>query len=240
MKLVLCTPMYGAAISSAYMHSCMELQRLCNQLNINFEYLFLINESLITRARNKLCRLFLEIKDATHLLFIDADIEFKPVDIIRLIQADKDIIGCPYALKCIDWNIVSNVAKGGEYNPDILSTAGITGVYNLYDMNSKESVREVYELGTGVMLIKREVLDSMMINNPENYILLDSPSELILPLEQRKYYKFFDTETIDHRYLSEDYMFCRKWHELGGKIYLLIDAETKHWGSYGFKHALNI
>lgn len=238
MKLILCTPMYGGAISSAFMFSCMELQRVCHTLNINFHYLFLINESLITRGRNKLCKSFLDIQDGTHLLFIDADIEFNPYDIIRLLQADKDIIGCPYALKSIDWNKVSEKAKGGEYDPNKLSMSGIRGVYNLYEERVEGSIKEVYEIGTGIMLIKRQVLEKIIEKNPEDYILTDGPGDVDLPIEQRKYYRFFDTETVDHRYLSEDYMFCKRWRELGGKIHLLIDAETKHWGSYGFIHKL--
>jgi hypothetical protein len=64
------------------------------------QFSFLFNESLITRGRNYLAHEFLE-SDATHLMFIDADIDFDPKDVIALLAMNKPVIGGPYPKKCI-------------------------------------------------------------------------------------------------------------------------------------------
>jgi hypothetical protein len=201
--IVLCTPIY-TNVTPQFFSSVLQLQLLFINKNIPFQYIFLSNDSLIPRARNKLCKYFLDIPNAMHLLFIDSDIEFNPNDIIRLYLANKDIIGIAYAFKKL-------------YNDKTI------GVYNLLENSTNEDkeINEAFEIGTGIMLIKRSVLLKMIESDPDDYILLDNPEDVGKPINERKYYRFFDTQINNNRYLSEDYMFCQKWRNLDGKIYLL-------------------
>jgi hypothetical protein len=227
--------MYGGMATAGYMSSCMELQAVLQAHGIPFTYRFMYNESLITRARNLLCKAFLEVPDATHLLFIDADIEFDPMDVLRMLQADKDVIGCPYHSKTIDWDKVATFVCNNTYTADELSRSGLTGVYNRSVGTETEGViQEMLEIGTGMMLVKREVLQRMEQTAPDNYILADAPRNMKEDVATRRYYRFFDTQVDGERYLSEDYMFCKRWRELGGSVFLLTDAKTKHWGTYAF------
>jgi hypothetical protein len=75
-------------------------------------YSYMMNESLITRARNGMAYDFMQ-SDATHLMFIDADITFDPKDIVRMIDADKDIICGLYPKKEINWQLISDAVKRG-------------------------------------------------------------------------------------------------------------------------------
>jgi len=52
--------------------------------------------------------------EATHFLFIDADITWDPHDILKLLMADKPIVGGIYPIKNYQWN------KIGE-NPNFLA-----------------------------------------------------------------------------------------------------------------------
>jgi hypothetical protein len=212
--IVLCTPIY-LNVTPQFLSSVLQLQQMLINSNILFEYRFLTNDSLIPRARNKLCKYFLDIPNATHLLFIDSDIEFNPTDIMRLYLANKDIIGIPYALKKI-------------YNNKTI------GVYNLLEKEDKDDLDEALEIGTGLMLIKRHVLEKMIELEPENYILLDTPEDINKTIDERKYYRFFDTQFDNNRYLSEDYMFCQRWRKANGKIYLLKNTTTVHHGTFGY------
>jgi len=216
--IVLCTPIY-TNVTPQFLSSVLQLQLLFIKKNIPFQYIFLSNDSLIPRARNKLCKYFLDIPNAMYLLFIDSDIEFNPNDIIRLYLANKDIIGIAYALKKL-------------YNDKTI------GVYNLLDEcideDKEKEINEALEIGTGIMLIKRYVLLKMIESNPDDYILLDNPEDVEKPINERKYYRFFDTLINNNRYLSEDYMFCQKWRNLNGKIYLLKNTVTIHHGTFGY------
>ena len=41
----------------------------------------------------------MELPDATHLLFIDADIKFRVEDVVKMIQADKSLIIGPCCIE---------------------------------------------------------------------------------------------------------------------------------------------
>ena len=224
--IVLCTPIY-TNVTPQFFSSVLQLQLLFINKNIPFQYIFLSNDSLIPRARNKLCKYFLDIPNSTYLLFIDSDIEFNPNDIIRLYLANKDIIGIAYAFKKL-----YNDKTIGVYNlweNSTVSGASITG-----SSNDDKEINEAFEIGTGIMLIKRSVLLKMIESDPDDYILLDNPEDVGKPINERKYYRFFDTLINDNRYLSEDYMFCQKWRNLNGKIYLLKNTVTIHHGTFGY------
>lgn len=234
--IVLCTPIY-TNVTPQFLSSVLQLQLLFINNNIPFQYIFLSNESLIPRARNKLCKYFLDIPNATYLLFIDSDIEFNPNDIIRLYLANKDIIGIAYAFKKLYndktigvYNLLENstVSESGctVQEDSIASNTGYT--------NDNKEISEALEIGTGIMLIKKSVLLKMIESNPDDYILFDNPEDVEKTINERKYYRFFDTQINNNRYLSEDYMFCQKWRNLNGKIYLLKNTTTIHHGTFGY------
>lgn len=224
-KILVATPAYGGQLYVGYLTNIIKLDRLCRENNIIIDYEFCFNESLITRARNTLTHKFMAT-DYTHLLFIDADIEFEPLDIIKLIQSEKDVIGGLYPKKCIDWNNVKrNIEAGCNINDIPLSgRLPVSIILNENDLNVKEEIIETRYTGTGIFLIKRDVLDKMKEKFPNDYYNADGIS----------YFKFFDTELKYGVYLSEDYWFCDRWREMGGKVYLLKSFRCKHWGVYAY------
>jgi len=244
-KLFVATPMYGGQAHGLYIKSILDLQNTMAKYGVETKFSFLFNESLITRARNYLVDEFLR-SDYTHLLFIDSDINFSAQDVVALLALDKDVAGGPYPKKAINWR---NVAEAARKHPDLEphELEALVGdyVFNVVHGTKSFSVTdplEVMEIGTGYMMVKREVFDKMKEAYPMIHYKPDHVGQANFD-GSRYIHAFFDT-VIDYtnsitgggsdRYLSEDYMFCQMWRKIGGKIYLCPWMKTHHVGTYAF------
>jgi glycosyltransferase involved in cell wall biosynthesis len=234
-KVMLATPMYGGMGNTMYFSSVLQLQDRCHQYEIGFQHCFMMNESLIDRARNGLVYEFLTKSDADWLLFIDADIQFRPEDVLAMMSYDKDVICGPYPKKHINWPVIIAAIQTGETNQESLEKLVGEYVFSTLDQQTKmgEIVR-VSEAGTGMMLIKRDVFKRMMEAYPDNAYVSDHSRDVLSGVE-KKMHAFFRTGIFNGRYLSEDYYFCLKWREMGGDIWLFPWAMNTHYGAYGFK-----
>jgi len=244
-KLFVATPMYGGMNHGLYMKSCLDLQSVMSKYNIETKFSFLFNESLITRARNYLVDEFLRT-DYTHMLFIDSDIHFNAQDVVALMALDKDVIGAPYPKKSINWeNVVSAARKHPDLEPGELEKLVGQYVFNVVKGTKTFSVTEpleVLEIGTGFMMIKRDVFDKMKDAYPNIQYKPDHAGQKNFD-GSRYIHAYFDTviDTVDSitgggsdRYLSEDYMFCQMWRKIGGDIWLCPWMKTQHIGTYAF------
>jgi len=246
-SIFVATPMYGGMNHGLYAKACLDLQAICMQYGVQVKFSFLFNESLITRARNYLVDEFLHRSDCTHMLFIDADVHFNPQDVVALLALDRDVIGGPYPKKAIKW---SSVKKAMSKNPDIsiADLEKVTGdyVFNPVRGTDKFNVSdplEVLEIGTGFMMVKREVFPKFAEAFPHLRYKPDHVGQANFD-GSRYIHAYFDTliDTIDSptgggsdRYLSEDYMFCQLWRKLGGQIWLCPWMRADHIGTYHFR-----
>jgi hypothetical protein len=103
-SLYVLTPMYGGGLTLNYHNSFMQLGFLCRDLGIEFAWSNTWNESLISRARNRLSDTFLKESNADFACFIDADIGFDPRDILAMMELNKDILGVPCSKKSLRWD----------------------------------------------------------------------------------------------------------------------------------------
>jgi hypothetical protein len=232
-SVMLATPMYGGMGNTNYFSSVLQLQAQCIAREVGFEFSFMVNESLIDRGRNGLVNTFLTASKADYLLFIDADVEFRPEDVMVMLSFEKDIICGPYPKKHINWPVIITAIKAGQEDPEVLSRLVGEYVFTPLEESPKmEMIIKVAEAGTGMMLIHRSVFTKMKEAFPENYYESDHSQDLI---KRRPMHAFFRTGVFDKRYLSEDYYFCHKWREMGGDVWLFPWAQTTHFGTYGFK-----
>jgi hypothetical protein len=244
-KLFIATPMYGGMAHGLYIKASLDLQNIMGRYGVETKFSFLFNESLITRARNYLVDEFLR-SDCTHMLFIDSDIHYNAQDVVALLALDKDVIGGPYPKKAINWK---NVAEAARKHPDLdpRELEKLVGeyVFNVVKGTKQFSVTdplEVMEIGTGFMMIKREVFSKLKDAFPMIHYKPDHVGQANFD-GSRYIHAYFDTvidtkESItgggSDRYLSEDYMFCQMWRKIGGEIYLCPWMRTQHIGSYAF------
>lgn len=240
-KVLIGTPMYGGFCTGFYLQCMMQTQAVFSANKIESMMSFVFNESLITRARNSLAHNFLKT-DATHLLFIDADIVWNANDLVPLIAADKDVICGIYPKKEINWQSVSQAVKADVPVEQLKNHTG-AWVINLVGYQGEVTVPageplEIWAGGTGMMLIKREVFEKLSETVPKyNNDVVDLSGNTKVG---EKINEFFATsiEPETERLLSEDYHFCRLWRLAGGKIYAAPWMNLGHMGSYLFEGQL--
>jgi hypothetical protein len=236
-KLFVATPMYGGQCMGSYAKACVDLNTICMKYGVQVQFFYLFNESLITRARNYLVDEFLR-GDGTHLMFIDSDIDFNPMDVLALLAMDKDIIGGPYPKKTIAWEKIYDAAKFGlaDGNPNKLEE--YAGDYVFNPVPGTEEIRldepvEVLEIGTGFMMIKREALEKFRDAYPDFSYKPDHNRTKNFD-GSREIHMFFQAliDPESKRYLSEDYMFCQWARKIDLKVFFCPWMRLKHAGMY--------
>ena len=241
-RLFVATPMYAGQCHGMYIKAILDLQAVCFQHQIECRFSFLFNESLITRARNYLVDEFLR-SSATHLVFIDSDINFNPQDVLALAALNKDVIGGPYPKKSINWHNVNKAAQNNIENKNFQpgELEGVTGdyVFNAVPGTKQFSVTEpleVMEIGTGFMMVKRDVFDRFKKEYPHLNYKPDHAGQTHFD-GSRYIHAYFDTviDPESHRYLSEDYMFCQYFRAMGGQVWMCPWMRLMHLGTYAFQ-----
>jgi hypothetical protein len=236
------TPAYGGMTSSFYTQSMTQLFHIAGKHGITVGLETIANESLITRARNNVLVDFLD-SGFSHLIFIDADIQFNPMDIFKLVLHKKEVVGGAYPMKGLNWPNVVGATTAEEaaeksihyvinFHPQALKENTKDGVINVQLIGG---LLEVYDTGTGFLCITREAaLKLIEAYGEEIKYTGDSHSlrEGVHVKEDKTFYALFDT-SIDletNRYLSEDYTFCRRWQHLGGQIWVDPTIVLNHIG----------
>jgi len=230
--LFIATPCFGGLVSQHYMLSVISLVTYAAQAGFDATLALLGHDSLITRSRNTLVSQFMA-SGATHMLFIDADISFDPQQVHRMLAFDQDFVGGIYPLKVIDW---SPSALKRAVSGEALTTAPLLYVGSMCEENERERdgafVTGLY-CGGGFMLIKRQVIERMIAAYPEaRYEKLHAFSNAKAEENYALFECMIDPQT--KAYVSEDYGFCQKWRDIGGKIWLDTEGKLTHIGSHHY------
>ena len=204
-------PCYGGMLTESTFMSFIKWANTARQLGIDWTLETMVNESLISRARNTLTAKFLDMPEATHLFFVDADIGWEPWHLLVLLNRDKDVIGGLYPMKTMPIKWVVNGFEGAEEGPD--------------------GLQEVSKAGTGFLLMKKNVFEKLKshpaVKQYKNDIGLD-------PKYDQHLKTYFDTAVRQNRYYSEDWTFCENYRDIGGKIWVDKRVLLRHSGSYVF------
>ena len=158
--LCICTPFYSEDVKVQYMTSLVQTHAEFQRAGIPIMNIYLYNTSLITKARNTLVSKFMQETDFEYMIFIDSDIEWKPKDLIKLMNYDKEIIGATYPKKTLDWQEIQKAIIHNKVdNPmDLIEK---TSHYTIWDKKKNvlsNGLMEIERLGTGFMMIKKNVL----------------------------------------------------------------------------------
>ena len=230
-SIMIATPMYGGMCTGPYVSGLLGTLAFMRNINVPVYWAQIMNESLITRARNDLVRLFLE-KGFDYLMFIDADISYDGGAVGQLLAADKDIVCGIYPKKEVNWDSIARAAKEGKDN---LKDYGGSFVFNMAGnqaITDDDGLIEVRHGGTGFMMIHRRVFEALIPHVP-TYRTSSFKDPVTGEYAKPLTHEFFAT-SIDETgaLLSEDYHFCELWRKHGGKIYANPFIKLEHVGTY--------
>jgi hypothetical protein len=250
LKIIIGTPCYGGLLQNGYFQSTLQLTINFTKLGIPFEVCTIGNESLIPRARNSIVAKFMADEEATHLMFIDADITYPWHSIVKLVLMDKDLSGGCYPKKMINWDKVKhNIIKNNEISEDLLKAKSLDYVFNpVYQVldgkltaQVQNGMIKVKDIGTGFMMIKKSVIEIMMYKY-EDLQYKNNVAGYHTEKCAEYFYTLFDTEIEPKSrvYLSEDYLFCKRWLECGGDCWLDLSINLNHTGNLDFQGAVSV
>jgi hypothetical protein len=229
-SVFIATPMYGGMAAGTYTMSLAHTPAAFFKNGIGLFCSCVMNDSLVTRARNYLAYQFLQ-SPATHLMWIDADIGFDPADIVRMVRTDKDIVCGIYPKKEIHWRQVAQAAREGV-PPERLRDYERSVVLNLIDDSpdrvSTDGLIEIANAGTGFMLIKRGVFEALSDDVP-SYVDGSTPGIVL-----KAFYAVSIDPDAGNSLLSEDYHFCRLARGRGFNVYAAPWVRLNHTGTYVF------
>ena len=251
------TPCFASLCYVNYVYCIINTITLFSQLGIPLSIEFCKNDSLVSRARNNLIAKAMAKEGVTHMMFIDNDITWDPIDILKLMISDKSLIGGIYPLKKYNWN---NLLVDPKNPNNINNVNGINLVQEMINRKNKSELKNVINdenmiqhnllkyntnflenvltihnnltkvkhIATGFMMIKRSTIEKMSISFPSTKYTDDVG---FLVGDENKYaYALFDCGVEDDHYFSEDWLFCHRWSKMGGNVYIDVSINLKHTG----------
>lgn len=250
-KIYLLTPCFASLCYVSYVNCLMRTIELCKHYEIQLQVEFCRNDSLVSRARNNLVARAMADTEMTHMMFIDNDITWDPLDMIKLMVSCKQLIGGIYPLKNYNWgelikdkqnpfnsNAVQTIIsrKNQSQFKNIISDEEMLQ-YNLlkYNVNYitsalsiEENLAKVKHIATGFMMIQRNVIEKMSKAFPSTKYVDDV--NFLRQHENEFAYALFDCGVEEGHYFSEDWLFCHRWAKMGGDIWMDVSINLTHTG----------
>jgi hypothetical protein len=242
--ILIATPCYSAQCHTSYTLALAKTFVFFQKFkNIKIQHRFILFDCSIPRARNHFASYVLADPSITHLLFIDADIRWQPEDIVKLLQAKKDISAATFPKKKYIWEklrtkAVRDIVMDDSLPPEAFREKIKANLVE-YAVNFGQSrdvvngLIEVEHAATAFMLIQRSVFEKLAQAYPERKI---SNAGNELPENARNnLYSLFEQENVNGEYLSSDYSFCRIWHKIEGKVFVDVTINLGHYGGEEFE-----
>jgi len=200
--------------NTAYWHMITAFQVAANELGEKLKMTCRlsphIGDSLISRARCQSLYTFLQ-SDCEWYFTLDDDVELPSHAMVKLIEADKDIIGGIYRLKST--NVTRNPFAVRFLNEDRHIEA--------------DQIIQVQYVSTGCIMHKRSFIEKLVSQYDELYYHANLTTNKVPALYLPYIYH--------NEYLSEDWAFCQRAMDMGHKIYMHSGVQCGHWGLFNYK-----
>ena len=207
-KLFIALPAYDFKVSLKLAVSLAQVAQEAPKHGVEIAIGSVCGCSVVSRARNLLVQDFLET-DCTDLMFIDADINFEPEHVFRLLAWASE----PHI------DIAAGVPRTRSTDKVYIATLDRDG--DNLTMNNMGLVR-AKRVATAFMLVKRKVFEDVINANPQ-WIYYDAKTD-------RNLSAIFDFALKDNSYIGEDFLFCDRAREQGFQVWVDPTIKLGHMG----------
>ncbi len=204
-KVLIGTPAHDGRLDVWYTNSLVSTLRMSYEKNIFVHAIYTSYDSLVQRARNSLVKLALD-QGYDDLFFIDSDVEWEPEWFFRIIERPEPIVGGALIKKNDDKE---------EYTIKVSNKQ--------LEYNDDRTLLSVDGVGTGFLKLSRFALEKLW-DSSDSYTSEGQIHRMV-----------FDVIVKNGDLISEDYVICSKWKDMGYKVWLDPTITCNHIGIKKFK-----
>ncbi len=235
-KITIATPAFGEVFYTPYVQSLFRLMKAFQRRKWDSAFSSIAYAD-IAESRNFLLTRWFDKTDATHLLFIDADMGFPAELVLDMVDFGRPVVGVIYPKRQINLDRVAELATAGEPAKRAIARG------HDYIVRKKRGVSitsphagfmQVDGCGAGVLLIARTAIETMLEKMPT---LSDPAAKINSPLTANldRLIRAFEPVRVNGALLSEDFSFCHRWNACGGEVWVNTAHEIEHIGLHRFK-----
>ena len=208
-------PCYGGLVNEKTTTSLFNLGKLLVRSNIEHGIMTVANESLITHGRSRIANFFMNNTEFEYLFCLDADVAFKPEDMLKLYSYQKPVVSASYPMKTLPLRHCYEVYNPVKLCGNLIKIGGI---------------------GMGFVMIHRSVFEKLnrYYSELKYFPGLNNSNYPITEKEYHNSYHYFAEMNKEGKYLGEDMSFFHRLTDIGYDVWLDTSIELQHIGSHIF------
>jgi len=200
LKVVIATPTVSKP-HPAYLAAVAAAEPILKAAGLDVQIVFEVGNPYISAARSTMLRKAMDGK-ADVVVFIDHDIEFRPEDLLKLIETEGDVVAGLYRFKKDDEEYMGAPLTDAAGNVQMVADGTLRG----------------HRAPAGFLKVTKEAVDRFMKAYPE---LCYGPA--YAPAVD-----LFNHGAHEGVWYGEDYAFCRRWIDCGGDLWIVPDLQLTH------------
>lgn len=226
MHVAIATPFYERKGFSPYITSLVNLLGVFGSVGIKASFLELPGDPYLDRGKNTLMKRFLD-SEATDLLMIDSDMGWAAVDLLRYFIHPREMIGTAYL-------------KKSESSDEAWAASIYTDVNGFPDVDSETGLIRAAWVPGGLTRYNRTCVARMYAAYKSELGYVDPSADILRPDDE--FVSLFECVYMPAMVngrptrvrATEDVVFCQRFREIGGEVWLEPRVSTSHYGSRGW------
>lgn len=218
-KIIFCLPVYPKRPHQATLDALRDSVPAIEAEGWEHGAVHEVGNPYISAARATMLRKALDAK-ADDVIFIDADVSWRPEDMIKLLKTDGDVVVGTYRFKNGDADDITGrgAPKDGDW---------YMGGY-LPDALGRPQVRE-----DGAIKMEGAPAGFLRITRAAVNLLMEKYPELCYGERHAQHFDLFNHGAHKGLWFGEDMAFCRRWRDIGETIWCQPDMNIDHHGAEG-------